>query len=166
VKRTIALTLAVLIAGSPRAFAVGADKSAYVGGTISSYNAVSEPIEGRLEFGSAQISFLPDDRAPIAERLTIDYSSIQGLELGQRSERRLPLVTGAVVAFGPFGLPALKAKRRAHRLTLVYADGNGKNQVVVMALGKDVVRPALAVIEARSGIAVEYQDEEARKWNR
>jgi hypothetical protein len=37
---------------------------------------------------------------------------------------------------------------------------------MVIELGKHVVRSTLAGIEARSGVPIEYQDEEARKWRR
>jgi hypothetical protein len=70
------------------------------------------------------------------------------------------------VLVGPFGLLLLSAKRRAHYLTLVYADEMGENQVVVMELGKNVARAALDALEAHTGLAMEYQDEAARKWSR
>ena len=57
----------------------------------------------------------------------------------------------------------LVAKRRTHFLTIGYADSNGKQQAVVLQVGKDEIRPLLVSLEARTGRAVEYQDEEARK---
>jgi hypothetical protein len=165
-KRPIALALMILLANPPRASALDADKAAYVGGTISSYTAIDKPIEGRLSLGPAQLAFAPDNRPPGAEHLSIDYSSIHGLEFGQAAGRRGPLIAGAFVLLGPFGLPAVSAKHRAHYLTLVYADSRGQHQVVVMELGKDMVRTTLAALEERSGIPIEYQDDEARKWRR
>jgi hypothetical protein len=38
-----------------------------------------------------------------------------------------------------------------------------KDQVVVLELGKDIVRTTIPIIETRSGKKVEYQDEESRK---
>lgn len=165
-KRTATLTLIILIASSSLASAVGGNKAAYVGGTLPSYDMAGEPLEGHLDLGRAQLTFVPDAHAHAVQRLSIDYSSIRGLEFGQKAGRRPSLATGAMVLLGPFGLPALSAKRRAHYLTLVYVDQQGQNQVVVMALGKNIVRATLAALEARSGITVEYQDEEARKWSR
>ena len=65
---------------------------------------------------------------------------------------------------------SLLAKSRAHYLTVTYASerapARGRTEVIVIELGKDVVRSTLAIVEARSGIPIEYQDEEARKWRR
>jgi hypothetical protein len=49
---------------------------------------------------------------------------------------------------------------------MTYASEQGRIEVIVIELGKNVVRSTLAVVEARSGIPIEYQDEEARKWRR
>ena len=83
----------------------------------------------------------------------------------------MPLVVAATAVLGPFGLMSLPAKSRAHYLTLTYAGEQGggrarRTEVIVIELGKHVVRSTLAVVEARSGIPIEYQDEEARKWGR
>src|SRR5262249_18197023 len=161
-----ALTLICVLAVPLQASALGADKAAYVGGTILSYNVLNEPGEGRLDLGPRQLAFVPERRARQTEPIRIEYLSIRSLEVGQRAVRMLTLAAGPMLVVGPFGLPALGAKRRMHQLTLAYADHHGRNQVIVMALGKNVVRQALAALEARSGITVEFQDEEARKWNR
>jgi hypothetical protein len=166
VKRPIVLMLMMLIASTPPASALDAHKAAYVGGTLPSYSVANQPIEGRFDIGPTQLAFVPDHRRPAMERLSIDYSAIRGVELGQTAGRRRPLVAGALVLLGPFGLPTLSAKRRVHYLTLVYADHQGQYQVVVMELGKDLVRTTLAALEGRSGITVEYQDDEARQWSR
>ena len=96
----------------------------------------------------------------------IDYESIRHLEFGQRASRRAPLVVAAAAVLGPLGLVSLSAKSRAHYLTLTYAGEQGRTEVMVIELGKHVVRSTLAVVEARSGVPIEYQDEEARKWRR
>ena len=48
-------------------------------------------------------------------------------------------------------------------LTIGYSDSNGKQQALVLEVGKDEIRPLLVSLEARTGRTVEYQDEEARK---
>jgi hypothetical protein len=165
-KGPIALTLMFVLASPPRVWALDGNKAAYVGGTIFSFNVSNEPIEGRLDIGPHRLVFVPDGGPHAAGRLRIDYASVRHLELGQKAERRGPLVVGATVLVGPFGLLLLSAKRRAHYLTLVYADEMGENQVVVMELGKNVARAALDALEAHTGLAMEYQDEAARKWSR
>jgi hypothetical protein len=162
----IALTMMIVFASPPRVWALDANKVAYVGGTIVSFNVSNEPIEGRLDIGPNRLVFVPDGGPHAAGRLRIDYESVRDLELGQKVERRRGLVVGATVLAGPFGLLLLSAQRRAHYLTLVYADEMGENQVVVMELGKNVVRAALDALEAHTGLAIEYQDEAARKWSR
>ena len=110
--------------------------------------------------------FVPENSPHAAEPLRIDYESIRHLEFGQRASRRVPLVVAATAVLGPLGLMSLPAKSRAHYLTLTYAGEQGRTEVIVIELGKQVVRSTLAVVEARSGIPIEYQDEEARKWSR
>jgi hypothetical protein len=51
-------------------------------------------------------------------------------------------------------------KKRKRFVTIGYRDDQGKEQVVVFELGKDVVRTTLPILEARSGKKIEYQDEE------
>lgn len=67
------------------------------------------------------------------------------------------------ILISPAGLFLLFSKKRKHYLTVGYKDGDGKEQVAVFELGKDIVRTTLAVVETRSGKKIEYQDEEAKK---
>jgi hypothetical protein len=60
-------------------------------------------------------------------------------------------------------LLTLFSKKRKHYLTVGYKDEEGSDQVVVLELGKDIVRTTLAVVETRAGKQIEFQDEEARK---
>ena len=57
----------------------------------------------------------------------------------------------------------LVAKQRTHFLTIGYADANGRQQAMVLQVGKEEIRPLLVSLEARTGRRIEYQDEEARK---
>ena len=50
-----------------------------------------------------------------------------------------------------------------HFVTIGYKDDEGKEQVAVFELGKDIIRTTLPILEARSGKKIEYQDEEAKK---
>jgi hypothetical protein len=63
----------------------------------------------------------------------------------------------------PVGLFLLFSKKRKHFVTIGYKDNDGKEQVAVLELGKDIVRTTLPILEARSGKKIEYQDEDAKK---
>ena len=165
-KRMTAVALLVLLTTPTLASALAGDKAAYVGGTIARFNMPSTRIEGRVEIGPRQFVFVPENGLHAAEPLLIDYESIRHLEFGQHASRRVPLVVAATAVLGPLGLVSLSAKSRAHYLTLTYAGEQGRTEVIVIELGKNVVRSTLAVVEARSGVPIKYQDEEARKWRR
>ena len=167
-KRLTAAVLLVLLTPA-LASAVAGDKAAYgglLGGTIARFNMPNRRIEGRVETRPGHFVFTPENGPRAAEPLYVDYESIRHLEFGQRAARRAPLVVAATAIFGPLGLVSLSAKSRAHYLTLTYAGERGRNEVMVIELGKHVVRSTLAGVEARSGVPIEYQDEEARKWRR
>ena len=51
-----------------------------------------------------------------------------------------------------------------HHLTITFLDEECRSQVVILELGKDIVRSTLSTLEERSGKPIEYRDEEARKW--
>ena len=166
-KRITAVALLVLLTTPILASALAGDKAAYVAGTIARFNLPSMHIEGRVEIGPRQFVFVPDVGLHAgATPLLIDFESIRHLEFGQHASRRAALVSGATAVLGPFGLMSLLAKSRAHYLTVTYASEQSRTEVIVIELGKHVVRSTLAVVEARSGIPIEYQDEEARKWRR
>jgi hypothetical protein len=57
----------------------------------------------------------------------------------------------------------LVAKKKSHFLTIGYIDKNGRNQAMVLEIGKDEIRPLLVSLEARTGRRIDYQDEDARK---
>ena len=121
----------------------------YVGGTVA---GVSEKSSGRIELSrNDSMTLNIRDRS-----IEVSYQNINTLEYGMRVSRRY---MEAVLISPVF----LVAKRRTHFLTIGYADSNGKQQAVVLQVGKDEIRPLLVSLEARTGRAVEYQDEEARK---
>ena len=86
-------------------------------------------------------------------------TNITGLEYGQKAGRRV----GAAVLVNPL---LLFSKKRQHFFTIGFKDKDGKEQAIVLELGKDIVRTTLTIIETRSGKEIEYQDEEARKAGR
>jgi hypothetical protein len=86
----------------------------------------------------------------------IPYRKINLIEYGQDVGRRYVL---AVLISPMF----LLSKARAHYITLGYADDTGRKQVIVLRVDKRYVKTALAMLEARTGRAVRFKDEEARK---
>jgi hypothetical protein len=90
-------------------------------------------------------------------------SKIVDLEYGQKAGRRVGTAVATTVLFGPIGLISLLSKKRKHYLTVGFKDDMDKDQVVVLELGKDIVRTTIPIIETRSGKKIEYQDEESRK---
>jgi hypothetical protein len=121
----------------------------YVGGTVAGVAAKSD---ARLELSH-------DETLTLTVRgnsIQVPYGSVNTLEYGMRVSRRY---MEAVLISPVF----LVARRRTHFLTIGYADANGKQQALVLQVGKDEIRPLLVSLEARTGRTVEYQDEEARK---
>lgn len=135
--------------------AVGSRKAEYVGGTITT---IPERSEGALDTrNEGALVFYPDKRD--IPPLSIPYSAIIGLEYGQKAGRRVAVA----VLVSPL---ALFSKKRKHFLTVNYNDESGKEQAVVLELGKDISRTTLTIVATRSGKDIEYQDEEARKAGR
>ena len=124
----------------------------FVGGTVSEIQARAaarikvEDAEA-MEFDSRESS------------LRIPYKDINTLEYGLRVNRRY--VEAALIS------PVfLFSKKKSHFLTIGFVDEYGKQQAMVLQVGKDDIRPLLVSLEARTGLRIEYQDEEARKAGR
>jgi hypothetical protein len=120
----------------------------YVGGTAPGVRNKSD----------ARIDLLDDALTMRAggNSFVIPYSDVNTLEYGLRVSRRY---VEAVLISPLF----LVAKKRTHFLTIGYTDKDGRQQAMVLEVGKDEIRPLLVSLEARTGRRVEYQDEEARK---
>ena len=149
-----ALLVAVMLA-TVTLGAVDSKKAEYVGGTIS---AIQEKAEGNLDTATeTQMVFTPErGKGP---SLMVPYANITSLEYGQKAGRRV----GAAILVNPL---LLFSKKRKHFFTIGFKDKDGKEQAIVLELGKDIVRTTLTIIETRSGKEIEYQDEEARKAGR
>jgi hypothetical protein len=91
--------------------------------------------------------------------LRFAYKKVNTLEYGQSVSRRY----AAAVLISPI---LLLSKSRKHFLTLGYVDEQGRQQAIVLRIGKGDIRSVLASLEARTGRRVEYQDDEARKAGR
>jgi hypothetical protein len=145
------------------ALAVDSKGAAYFGGTAA-FSDAKNPVGGRLDTKNADaLIFTADDKPYKGKTLSIPYANIVDLEYGQKAGRRVGAAAATTVLLGPIGLLTLFSKKRNHFLTVGFKDADGRDQVAVFELGKDIVRTTLPIVETRSGKKIEYQDEEARK---
>jgi len=126
-------------------------RAEYSGGTVVQLQSGAS---GRLKTGVPSFSFETPKGA-----ISVHYSQVNLLEYGQNASRRIVL---AVVVSPLF----LLSKSRRHYLTIGYKDEDGVQQAMVLRLDKSHVRATLASLEARTGLRIEYQDDEARKAGR
>jgi hypothetical protein len=124
----------------------------YVGGTSSN---VASGNSGAIDTADGQYFAFYSKKALVRVR----YDKINLLEYGQTVSRRVALAVVVSPAF-------LFVKKRKHFLTVGYADEVGKQQALVFRVDKNDIRAMLASLEARTGLKVEFQDEEARKAGR
>jgi hypothetical protein len=120
----------------------------YIGGTA----ALSEGTRGAIALSDER--YLAFYAGKI--QLRVAYDRVNLVEYGQQVDRRLAL---ALVLSPVF----LLSKSRKHFLTIGYSGEDGKQQAMVFRVNKNGIRPTLVGLEARTGLKVQYQDEQARK---
>jgi MGT family glycosyltransferase len=166
ISRISLIAVAVLVALVSHVYALDKCKAAYVGGTLAQFQYAKNRAEGRLDFSEASHFLFTTDRNSTEEHgVRIAYANVEDLQFGQKVSRRLVTTIGAAALAGPIALLTRSASRR-HYLTITFLDEERRNQVVILELGKEIVRSTLSTLEARSGKQIEYQDEKARKWVR
>ncbi len=131
------------------ACALGQTHVEYVGGTVAK---VESGAGGTIDVGDARYFAFYTKKAQVR----IAYDRINELEYGQKVNRRLLLAIAISPVF-------LLSKARKHFLTIGYTDEDGNHQAMVFRVDKNGIRAALVSLEARTGVKIEYQDEEARK---
>lgn len=143
-----AIAIAAVFLFATAAIADEGAEASYVGGTAPGIDGKSGRIvttdDVFLEFRCR------------GKEVYIEYGKVNLLEYGQNVGRR---VTMAVVISPLF----LLSKKRQHFLTVGYADKQGKQQALVFKIDKKQIRAVLVALEARTGLKVQFQDEEARK---
>lgn len=125
------------------------DRVRYKGGTVAGVAAGT----------AARIVLFHDDALHFDARghsVRIPWKDITTVEYGMRVSRRY---VEAVLISPVF----LAAKRRTHYLTIGYVDAEGRQQAMVLEVGKASIRTLLVSLEAKSGKRIEYQDDDARK---
>lgn len=132
-------------------------KAVYIGGTLPAFPQGDRTwrrfnVEGSVD-ATAEAQFVFD--AGTRGTITIPYESIVGLTFGR------------VEPFGSYDAREKRGGRvfprdfysKAHfLLTIVYQDQSNTEQVVVLWLGSEIVRPTLATLEDRSGKVMEFAD--------
>ena len=163
IRRAAALVVVTVIIAESSLLAVDSKGAAYFGGTVATFASAKEPVEGLLDTKKEDaLVFTANDKPFKGTTFSIPYQSIIDLEYGQKAGRRVGTAVATTILLGPIGLLSLFSKKRKHYLTIGFKDADGKDQVAVIELGKDIVRTTLPIVEVRSGKEIEYQDEEAR----
>lgn len=164
-KKIIVFTLLVSLIGNVTVFAgLSSKKAAYQGGTTKDkdFAGAKESVEGNF-ITSDEIALKFDyELNKVKKTLSIPYSQFIDVEYGQKAGRRVGAAL-ATALISPIGLFLLFSKKRKHYVTIGYKSEDGKDQVAIFEVGKDIIRESLAVLEARSGKKIVYQDEEAKK---
>ena len=142
--------ICLVVLGAALAFPAHAQTQVeYIGGTSESLRAGSS---GQVELTDHRYFAFYSHTT----QLRVPYARMNLLEYGQQVDRRLAL---ALVISPVF----LLSKARKHFLTVGFTDEAGEQQAIVFRVNKDSIRAALVALEARSGLKVRYQDQEARK---
>ena len=165
-KRTSTVLVLFLLCQSVAFAGIGSKKAAYMGGTMAAFKESKKVIEGTLDTSNNDELRFIYKMNKTEQSAVIPYSSVIDLEYGQKAGRRVGMAVGTTILLGPLGLLSLLSKKRKHYLTIGFKDSEGKDQVAVFELGKDIVRTTLAIVEKRSGKLLEYQDDSARKANK
>jgi len=133
----------LLLAGDP------GGRARYVGGTLADLPSKSE---GNINTTDQEVLLFRSKQASVR----IPYGKINTIEYGLRVSRRYI----SAVLISPV---LLLAKSRKHFLTVGYMDEQGRQQAVVFQVHKGEIRSVLVSLEAKTGLKVEFQDDEARK---
>jgi hypothetical protein len=146
------LALIVLISPSTPVAASDGMHAEYIGGTAAS---IHKKTGGNLMISSGEhLEFRHHQSA-----VRIEYTKINLLEYGQKVDRRYAMALLVSPMF-------LLSKSRQHFLTIGYTDEENRQQALVLRVGKGEIRSVLASLEARTGLKIQFQDNEARKAGR
>ena len=124
-------------------------RAEYVGGTAAQLQSGAS---GSIDVRDQQYFAFYTKKGQVRVR----YDKIDDLEYGQKVDRRLLMAAVISPMF-------LLSKRRKHFLSIGYVDEDGDHQALVFRVDKNDIRATLVSLEARTGLRIQYQDEEARK---
>ncbi len=147
--RALCLTVAALLAVAPARAADRGGKVQYIGGTIAELAGAPK---GRLLTINQHFLVFDSRKA----HYMVPWERINLLEYGQKVNRRYAMA----VVLSPL---LVLSKSRKHFLTIGFTDENGRQQAMIFRVDKSDIRSLLVCLEAKTGLEVSYQDEEARK---
>ncbi len=165
-KRILATLIVISLFSSISVFAgIDSKKAAYQGGTTKDkdFPGMKKPPEGTLNLDDEKELKFNYKQNKIEKTYAIPYDQVIDLEYGQKAGRRVGAAIATAILLSPVGLFLLFSKKRKHFVTIGYKGTDGKDEVAVFELGKDIIRTSLPILEARSGKKIEYQDDEAKK---
>ena len=160
--RILALALCLTLFFVPSAYAVGSKKAAYIGGTAPDFKGAKKNVEGTLDLENEKELRFNHKFVQGGSTYAIPWDKIIDIEYGHKTGRRVGAAIATAILISPVGLFLLFSKKRKHYVTIGYADAEGKEQVAVFELGKDIVRTALPILETRSGKKIEYQEKSGK----
>lgn len=160
--RALAVALCLTLVLTPSAYALGGKKAAYIGGTASDFVGAKKNVEGTLNLENDKELQFNHKFNGAGGTYSIPYDKIIDIEYGHKTGRRVGAAVATALLISPVGLFLLFSKKRKHFVTIGYADAEGKEQVAVFELGKDIVRTTLPILEARSGKKIEYQEKSGK----
>jgi hypothetical protein len=129
--------------------AAAQNRAEYVGGTAANLRSGEG---GSIDVRDSQYLAFYTKKAQIRIR----YDKIDDLEYGQKVDRRLLMAAVISPMF-------LLSKKRKHFLSIGYVDEDGHHQALVFRVDKNDIRATLVSLEARTGLRIQYQDDEARR---
>jgi hypothetical protein len=138
-----------LAASSGIAVAANPNRVDYIGGTVETLTAGHA---GSLDLTDTHFLAVYTKNA----QLRVPYERVELLEYGQKVDRRLVLALAISPIF-------LISKEHKHFLTIGFRDEEGNHQAMLFRVDKNSIRAALVSLEARTGLKIQYQDDEARK---
>ncbi len=131
------------------ALAAYAGHAEYVGGTVAK---LTEGRGGNVETTDQRFFVFYSKQASVR----VAYDQINLVEYGQKVDRRY--LSAALIS------PILiLSKKRSHFLTVGFKDEQGAQQALIFRVDKSSIRSLLVSLEARTGLKIQFQDEEARK---
>ncbi|HZI20280.1 MAG TPA: hypothetical protein VEY09_16990 [Pyrinomonadaceae bacterium] len=160
--RALAIALCLTLVLTPTAFALDSKKAAYIGGTAADFKGAKKNVEGTLALDNERELRFSHKFNGKAGAYAIPYDKIIDIEYGHKTGRRVGAAVATALLISPVGLFLLFSKKRKHYVTVGYSDDEGKEQVAVFELGKDLVRTALPILETRSGKKIEYQEKSGK----
>lgn len=128
-KRLVRFLLIASLLSPSLALALDSKGAAYFGGTVSTFVAAKEPVEGMLDTRTEDaLGFKASDKPYAGQSVSIPYDSIIDLEYGQKAGRRIGAAVGTAILLGPLGLLTLFSKKRKHYLTVGFKDAQGRTK--------------------------------------